>query len=252
MLSAERVALIRQELATHGKVMAGEQALRFGVSEDTVRRDLRELAREGVCRRVYGGAIAGAPQTGSLTARLSQEREAKILLAEAAVPLVGANQTLFIDAGSTNVAIAQALPRDLDLTVATNAPAVAAALADHARVRLVLLGGILDRDKGACVGASTLRMIDELRADLFFLGTCGIHPEHGATAFGPEEAEVKRAMARNSAAVAAAVTNAKLNTAAPFRVANSVDHLIVEPDAPAPFVEAIARSGTRVRRAGAS
>lgn len=249
MLSAERVALIRQELATHGKVTAGEQALRFGVSEDTVRRDLRELAREGLCRRVYGGAIAMAPQTGSLAARLDQEREAKSLLAAAAMPLIRPGQTLFIDASSTNVAIAEALPRDLDLTVATNAPSVAIALQDNPGVQLVLLGGILDRDKGACVGASTLRMIDELRADLFFLGACGIHPTHGATAFGPEEADVKRAMARNSAAVAAAVTNAKLDTAAPFRVAGALDHLVVEADAPAPFVEAVKQAGTRVYRA---
>lgn len=249
MLSAERIELIRQELTAHGKVSAGEQALRFGVSEDTVRRDLRELARAGLCRRVYGGAIVPAPATGPLAARLGQETQAKSLLAEAAISLLQPGQTVFIDAGSTNVAIAEAMPRAMALTVATNAPSVVAALQDHTDLRLIVLGGLLDRDKGACVGASTLRMIDELRADLFFLGTCGIHTAHGATAFGPEEAEVKRAMARNSDRVAAAVTNAKLGTVAPFKVLDALHHLVVEADAPPAFLDTIGANGTTVHRA---
>lgn len=250
MLSAERMERIRRELATHGSVLAGEQAVRFGVSEDTVRRDLRELARAGLCRRVYGGAIAAAPETGPLAVRLDQEGEAKTLLAEAAVRLVRPGQTIFIDSSSTNVAIARALPADLELTVATNAPSVAAALEGHVRVRLIVLGGLLDRDKGACVGGSTLRMIDEMRADLLFLGTCGIHATRGATAFDHEEAEVKRAMARNSDVLAAAVTNGKLDTAAPFKIVDRLQHLIVGADAPAPFLAAIANAGTEVHRAG--
>lgn len=251
MLSAERMDLIRQELATRGRVMAGEQAMRFGVSEDTLRRDLRELAKAGLCRRVYGGALATAPYGGPLEIRQDQEKTSKARLAHSAVELLRPRQTIFIDAGSTNIFIARAIPADMELTVATNAPAVAAALHDHSNVRIILLGGMLDRDKGACVGGSTVEMINQIQADVFFLGTCAIHAVHGAAAFDPQEAEAKRAMVRNSACVIAAVTSAKLGTVAPFRIAptEAVTHLVVEADAPAGTLEAIARRGSLIHRA---
>lgn len=252
MFSAERIELIKQELAMRGRVMAGEQAARFGVSEDTVRRDLRELAKAGLCRRVYGGALAPAPDGGPLAARERQDGEAKARLARRAVGFLAPRQTVFIDAGSSNIAIARAIPADMELTIATNAPAVAAALDDRPSVRTIVLGGRLDRDKGACVGGSTVQMIDQIRADLFFLGTCGIHAAHGATAFDPEETEVKRAMARNSGTLVAAVTSAKLDTVAPFRIApmQAFAHLVVEADAPAEVLAGIAARGTRIHRAG--
>ena len=108
-------------------MLAGELAARFGVSEDTVRRDLRELAKAGECRRVYGGAVAPAPYAGFVRPAQRSAAEAKARLADAAVKLLSPRQTLFIDASTTNIAIARAIPRDIELTVATNAIGVAAA-----------------------------------------------------------------------------------------------------------------------------
>src|ERR1700752_4864129 len=102
MLTEERYQFIRGQLAAQGSVVAGQLAARFGVSEDTVRRDLRELAKAGECRRVYGGAVTPAPSVGSFSQRSSHAAEAKARLAEAAVKLVSARQTLFIDASTTN------------------------------------------------------------------------------------------------------------------------------------------------------
>ena len=106
MLTEERHRFIRGQLAAQGSVLAGQLATRFGVSEDTVRRDLRELARAGECRRVYGGAVAAAPYAGSFSLRGNHAAEAKARLADAAVKLVSARQTLFIDASTTNIAVA--------------------------------------------------------------------------------------------------------------------------------------------------
>ncbi|RUU57174.1 DeoR/GlpR family DNA-binding transcription regulator [Mesorhizobium sp. M2C.T.Ca.TU.002.02.1.1] len=236
MLTEERHQLIRDQLAADGKVLAGELASRFGVSEDTVRRDLRELAKAGQLRRVYGGAIASAPfAAASVGQRSGHAVEEKARLARAAVGLLVAGHSLFIDGGTTNEAIARAIPRDMELTIATNSLGVASALADRRLVELIVLGGRYVPDLGTCVGADTLAAVAQLDADLFFLGSCGLDVARGVTAFDSAEAEVKRAMVKNSAGIVIAVTNDKLATAAPYRVAgtDAIRHLVVEKTAPA-------------------
>ena len=249
MLTEERHQLIRDRLAADGKVLAGELASRFGVSEDTVRRDLRELAKAGQLRRVYGGAVASAPfAAATIGQRSSHAVEEKLSLARAAVGVLAAGQTLFIDGGTTNEAIARAIPRDIALTVATNSLGVASALADRPSIDLVMLGGRFVRDLGTCVGSDTLAAVAQLGADLFFLGSCGLDVSRGVTAFDSAEAEVKRAMARNSAGIVIAVTNDKLATAAPYRVAapDAIRHLVVERTAPSAILADFERLGAEI------
>ncbi len=248
MLAEERLDLIKQALALDGRVMAADLAMRFGVSEDTIRRDLRELAKVGLCRKVYGGALAPAPRAGSLRLRERQAVDAKASLATVAARLVSAQQTVFIDAGTTNIAIARALPTDLDLTVATNAPSIAEALAEHPSVRVIMLGGILARESGACLGGATLDAIAHIYADTFFLGSCGVDASLGTSVFDPGEAEVKRAMAQHSSSLVVAATSDKLATAAPFKVTapEAITHLIVEAGAPAPVLASFASQGLQI------
>jgi DeoR/GlpR family transcriptional regulator of sugar metabolism len=249
MLTDQRHQLIRDRLAAEGSVLAGELASRFGVSEDTVRRDLRELAKAGHCRRVYGGAVAAAPFAAApIGLRGGHAVEEKARLANTAVALLARGQALFIDGGSTNAAIAKAIPRDLELTIATNSLGVASALSDHPLVELTVLGGRFVRDLGTCVGADTLAAIAQLGADLFFLGSCGLDASRGVTAFDSAEAEVKRAMARNSAGIVIAVTNDKLATAAPYRVAGAeaIRHLVVEKTASPVILADFERQGAEI------
>lgn len=249
MLTDQRHQLILDRLAAKGSVLAGELASHFGVSEDTVRRDLRELAKAGQCRRVYGGAVAAAPFAAApIGLRGGHAVEEKARLASAAAALLSGKQTLFIDGGSTNTAIAKAIPRDLELTIATNSLGVASALSDHPLVDLIVLGGRFVRDLGTCVGADTLAAIEQLGADLFFLGSCGLDASRGVTAFDSAEAEVKRAMARNSAGIVIAVTNDKLATTAPYRVAGAeaIRHLVVEKTAPAAILADFERQGAEI------
>jgi DeoR/GlpR family transcriptional regulator of sugar metabolism len=230
MLTDQRLQIIRDELRANGTVIAASLAEKFGVSEDTVRRDLRELAKAGECRRVYGGAVAPAPYAGSMSARGVHTSEEKSRLARATVKLLKPGQTLFVDSGTTNVAIARAIPQTLSLTVATNSLGVATALADHPKIELIVLGGSILREAGAAFGGETLQAISRLNADLFILGSCGIDSSQGATAFDTTEAEVKRAMAANSGGIVVAATKDKLGTAAPFRVAplEAITHLVVD------------------------
>ncbi len=238
VLTAQRKQIIQEELDNAGRVVSGELAQRFGLSEDTIRRDLRQMAANGLCRRVYGGAVA--PHAGPLDQRHDHLRDEKERLAALAVQLIAPQQTLLIDAGSTNSAIARVLPADMALTVITNAPDIGAVLAPRRDVQLVMLGGAFDHDIGACLGPQTIAALATLRADWLFLGSCGLDAEIGVTAFDQGEAAVKQAMAAVSDRVAVAVTAEKMGTAAPYRVlpTSDVDVLVAEKGtALAPFAD---------------
>lgn len=243
MLTAQRKQLILNELDATGRVVASQLALRFDLSEDTIRRDLRQMAADGLCQRVYGGAVA--PSAGTLDQRHLHLQTEKTRLARQAVTLVRTGQTILIDAGSTNSAIARMLPADLGLTVVTNAPDIVGILASRRDIQLIVLGGVYDAGIGACLGPQTIAGIADLHADWLFLGSCGLDPKIGVTAFDQGEALVKRAMAAVSDRIAVAVTTEKLGTAAPHRVIATADiDTLVAEDSPA--LAAYGSQGVRV------
>jgi len=253
-LLKERQGVISDRLRTHGRVLAAELAAEFGVSEDTVRRDLREMAAAGLCERVYGGALPVAPAGGSLKHRMAFAVDRKQALARAAVAEIAAGSTVFFDAGSTNLAIANALPDELELTAITTAPAIAAALVDRPAVNVILIGGVVDRRTGGVLGAKALRDMEPLAPDLCVLGACGVDPEAGVTAFEFEDAEFKRFVVARSRSVLVAATSEKLGTVAPHKVA-SVSRcacLVVEHDADPAAVALYRERGCRTVIADAS
>src|ERR671923_289183 len=149
MLTAERRQAILARLERDGKVVASELVAALGVSEDTGRGDVRELAADGLLRRVHGGALPGGSALYPATTfddRLRVAPEAKAHLAEAALPLLEGANVLLLDGGTTALELARRLPPERGCTVLTNAPPVAAALARHPRAEVVLIGGRLLKD----------------------------------------------------------------------------------------------------------
>lgn len=218
LLMQERQSAISRKLQTHGRVLAATLAVEFGVSEDTVRRDLREMAAAGLCERVYGGALPVSSAGGSMKHRMGVASDRKRALALAAVSQIAPGSMVFFDAGSTNLAIAAALPPDMTLTAATNAPAIAAALIEKPAISVILIGGMIDRQVGGALGAKAMRDMETLSPDLCILGACGIDLATGVTTFGFEDAEFKRFATSRSRKVMVAVTSEKFGTAAPHAV----------------------------------
>jgi DeoR/GlpR family transcriptional regulator of sugar metabolism len=251
ILAAERQQQILERLGRDGRVLAAALAETFSTSEDTIRRDLRDLAGRGLCRRVYGGALPVSPASSSAQVRAGEAADRKAALGQELAALVAPGSLVFVDSGSTNLAAARALADNLRLTVATHDPAIAAALLAKTEVTLWLIGGRVDREIGAALGGRTLADVEALRPELALLGVCALDPLGGVAAFDPEDAEIKRAILRNSGRVAAAVLNEKLETSAPFAVghAESLDCVVLEADAPESVADAFAERGISVRRA---
>jgi DeoR/GlpR family transcriptional regulator of sugar metabolism len=250
LLPDERHRIIRKRLSLGERVLAAEMARELGASEDTIRRDLRELASLGVCQRVYGGALPVSPASGSFRIRQRQNLRSKVALAQAAATIIAADQVIFLDAGTTNLEIARALPNHAKLTVATNSPATAMELISRSNIKLVMIGGLVDPDSGAALGARAIRDVQSISIDLLFLGGCAVSDQAGVRAFIFEDAEFKQALVGTSRAVAVAATTEKLGTTAPFHVALSsdLDLLIVEADAPAEQLQAFRRAGVRIHQ----
>jgi DeoR/GlpR family transcriptional regulator of sugar metabolism len=230
LLAAERKHEILARLARDGRVVVAELVTVLGVSEDTIRRDLRELAAQGVLERVHGGALASPPQTPPFERRLDIAHAQKVALAEAALPLLESARTLVVDGGTTTLEVARRLPPGWDGMVVTNAPPVAAALAAHPRAEVVVVGGRLLKDEQVAVGPVAVDAFRAIRADVCVLGVCAFHPEVGVTTANDEEAQVKREMVACSREVVALATRDKLHTSSPWVVASldEIDHLITD------------------------
>jgi DeoR/GlpR family transcriptional regulator of sugar metabolism len=247
----ERRSWLLERLRRDGRLVAAALAQELDTSEDTIRRDLRELAAAGHVQRVHGGALPPSPALLPLAARRERATEAKERLAAAALDLIRDGQVLLLDGGTTNLALARRLPPTLRLTVVTPSPAVALALAEHPGVELVLLGGRLDPASQTVVGAAAIEAVRSVRADLCVLGVCSLAAEIGVSVAGYEEAGLKRAMAAGAREVAALLTADKLGTAAPFLVGPTdlLHHIVTERGAPDDLLSGLSDHGITILRA---
>lgn len=241
MLTSERKALILATLDKERRIVAKDLSQQLGLSEDTIRRDLRELAGEGLLQRVHGGALPAAQASADLTTRRSLSVKDKHDVAKTAAGLIKPNQIVFLDGGTTAVILARALPLHLAITVVTHSPDVAVALLDHPSVDVELVGGRIFKHSNVAVGTVALEAISRIRPDIYFLGVTGIHPEHGLTTGDREEAAMKRAISRQSAEIIVLASREKLGAVSPYSVIalDQVDELVVAKKCPddmvAPF-----------------
>lgn len=145
----QRQALIQQILQENGRVVCSDLASRLNVSEHTIRRDLHELSKEGICKKVYGGAVMMLPEAGDYSIRKTKKPDQKSSIAQKCARLVKSGSCIFIDTGTTNLAMAEALPAELSLTVVTNSPEIAA----------VLLKSLCMTSSCSAVSCSALRVV---------------------------------------------------------------------------------------------
>lgn len=197
----------RQQLAqlidARGFVRVTDAADELGVSDVTIRGDLSALERRGAVIRVHGGAMPSAAfRESSLEASLDRDAAAKRAIGRAAAALVTSGQSLYVDAGSTAMALAEALVerRDLhDLVVVTSGLTIALALEQAVpRFSVIVTGGTLRPLQHSLVNPFAAPMLESLRLDLAFIGCNGIHPDAGVTNLNLPDAEIKRLVLTHS------------------------------------------------------
>jgi DeoR/GlpR family transcriptional regulator of sugar metabolism len=232
VLTDERRSLILERIRTQGRVLAADLTTELGVSADTVRRDLRELDDAGLLRRVHGGALPRHGDAAPFAARARRAPEAKVSIARRAAECVRDDQIVVLDGGTTTLELARALRDDLRAHVITTSPPIALALADHPGLEVTVVGGTLRPNALVTVGAAAIEALRMIRADVVFLGVCGLHPEIGVTTEDLEERHVKAAMIDGAAEVVALADHDKLGTAMPVVVApiSAVTRLVTDAD----------------------
>lgn len=218
MLTSQRKLILLDLLEQEGKIVAKSTAARLAVSEDTIRRDLRELASDGLLQRVHGGALPASPAMADFAARLHISTDDKSAIGRAAAALIQPGQVVFIDGGTTSAQLVRHLAPDLRATVVTHSPSVAVDLSTHPTIEVVMLGGRLFKHSVVGVGSATVEAIRQVRADVYFMGVCSVHPEAGLSTGDFEEAGVKRALSAAAAETIVLASPEKLATASPYQV----------------------------------
>ena len=252
MLTAERKDLLLARLAQDGRLVAKTMAAELRTSEDTIRRDLRELAAEGRLQRVHGGALPSSPAVANFAVRQTIGTDAKAAVARGAAALVQPRQTIVIDGGTTALRLVHALPPTLDATVVTHSPTIAVALVEHPRIEVLLIGGRLFKHSIVTCGAIAAEAISGLQADAFFMGVTGVHPQAGLTTGDAEEAAMKRALSHRSADTYVLASSEKMGAVSPHRVVgwDDVTAVLTDAGADARTRAALAKRGVDVRVAG--
>lgn len=248
--AVERHQAIVERARSRGRVDVAELAAHLDVTPETVRRDLTQLERRGLVRRVHGGAIpiervGFEPAIGDREALLGPQKDA---IARAALAELPDGGSVILDAGTTTYRLARLLPADRELSVVTHSLPIATHLATLPHVTLHLVGGTLRGRTLAAVGAWAERSLADVRADVVFLGTNGLTVEDGLTTPDLAEAQVKRALVSAGKRVVVLADHTKigrtdLGVVAPIE---AVDTLITDTGLNAALAEEIEAAGVQV------
>lgn len=231
MLKEERQAYIIHQINLHNKVLSSDLSLQLNVSEDTIRRDLNELAENGQVLKVYGGALSKSFQfpfqEGNVYAK-----ESKKEIARKAISLIQSGMNVLLGGGTTMIELARLIPSDVHCTCFTISPLVAMELAEKENLEVILLGGKLSRNTNIVTGAHVVNELSDLHVDLCLLGTNSLSVEEGITDSDWEVIQIKRAMIKCSKNLAILSIAEKLNSNQKMRVAplRDVSYLVTDLD----------------------
>ena len=248
MLTAHRKALILERLERDGRIVAKALASEFALSEDTIRRDLRELAREGKLQRVHGGALPSAPAEADLAARSGIASASKQRVGRTAAQLIEHDQVVILDGGTTALQVVRHIPKTSAVTVVTHSPNIAVALAQHDAVRVIMIGGVLFRHSMVNIGASAVAAMSHVRADYYFMGVTGVDKVVGLSTGDLEEAHIKRALSQRAAETIVLASEEKLSVASAYVVTplHAVSGIVLDAVADKRFRESMASAGLDV------
>jgi len=231
MLKEERQNFIMKQINLHNKVLSSDLCDKLNVSEDTIRRDLHELASNSKIKKVYGGAMSKSfSHTTGIKETYAQE--AKRQIAKKALTLINDGMTVLLGGGTTIMEMARLIPKGRRCTFFTVSPVVAMELIEYSDCEVILIGGTLLRDSYIVTGSMVINQLTDIKVDLCFLGTNTISIEDGITDSVWEVVQVKKAMIKSANKTAIVSIAEKLNSEGKMKVCNvnAIDYLITDID----------------------
>ncbi|MCC2977920.1 DeoR/GlpR family DNA-binding transcription regulator [Sphingomonas sp. PL-96] len=232
--TSERRQQISALVRERGSVQVAPLAERFGVSMQTIRKDLHYLAKRGVAERSYGGAISADAVNVATEAPVEAKRlilpAEKDRIGRCAAAMVAPGDSIVLDSGTTTLQIARHLPDLEDVTVLTNDLDILAVLSRKERLNVVMLGGQLRRRNMAFYGAQTVAALEDLHVDKLFLGVDGFDVDRGITTHFEPEAMLNRKMVQTARRVIAVADHSKFGRVCLHRIINAgdIDDLVTD------------------------
>ncbi|WP_159723415.1 DeoR/GlpR family DNA-binding transcription regulator [Enterococcus sp. CSURQ0835] len=212
MLKEERQQTILDILNEEQKVIASDLSHRLSVSEDTIRRDLKELDSQGRLKRVHSGALRVGPPITDFNFRTTVDSELKSKLAKKAISFLKEESVIIIDGSTTNLVLVQSLPTDFRATIITNSPPISIELANYQNIEVINLGGNFYKNSMINLGVETYKSLKKFRADLYIMGIYNIDIDSGISVPTIQEAEIKQEMVHRSTEVLGMATKDKFGT----------------------------------------
>lgn len=230
MLKEERHSFIMREINLHNKVLSSDLSTQLNVSEDTIRRDLKELDDGGKVLKVHGGAISKSFHFPFSNKGDVYAREAKREIARKAIKLIKDGMVVLTGGGTTMIELARMVPEDLQATFFTISPLVALELVEHPNLTVICIGGQLYKNAQVNMGASVINSLNDIHVDLCLLGVNGISMQEGITDSDWEVVQVKRAMIHASKKLAIMCIAEKMNSVQRMKVCNlnQMSYLLTE------------------------
>lgn len=246
----QRQAKLIEIVRRREKASVQELAELLGASQETIRRDLSRLSEVGKIRKVHGGAtMPRVVGEGPFKQRMSENVEAKMKIAAAAVSLAEPGETLFVDTGSTTLYFAEELAAVPGLTIITNSTEIArtVATADNAS-RVFLLGGEFGADNNQTFGVMAALQSRSFRAHHAFLTIGAMDARSGAMDYNTEEAQIAKAMIEQSETITVLADSSKFGALASFEVCplTKIDRLVTDRTPPLDILEAFEAAGGKV------
>lgn len=247
MLKRERQAYILHQVNLHNKVLIGDLSTAINVSEDTVRRDLQQLAEGNRLIKVHGGALSNSFHSSFNTSKV-YALESKRGIAQKAASLIEDGMFVLTSGGTTILEMARALPESLRATFITPSLPAALEYAHHPNIEIIVIGDKLSKNSQIAVGGEAISRIRQIKADICFLGINAIDINHGLTDNDWEVVQLKKVMIESSASTVALTISEKINTTQGIKICDvdKINILITELDATAEMLQPYKQAGLQI------
>src|SRR5829696_4456590 len=244
-IAARRHDDILKRIEATGTVSVEELSRKFGVSRETIRRDLKALAERGRVEVVHGGAARREVVEPALGQRSRENVQGKAAIGRAAAELVADGMVVLLDSGTTTLAVARALRAKQNLTICTNSLPIAQLLCRVPGTRVHMLGGEIDPTDEAAVGVDVIEALARFRVDVAFIGAGGLSEDGGVTDYTRTGAEIRARMLKAAARAYLVIDSEKFGRLTPIRIpgADAAAALIADLAPPRAIADEIASRG---------